>query len=107
MRLGRCWGDLPEHPGSARVSLASCCSIQSVRKEPEGWYRRGYLPHFSGESVTQAVTFNLADALPRHQPARWRDELRSLPPEKPDAATGRGKVLEEASETHALPGGDA
>jgi REP element-mobilizing transposase RayT len=29
------------------------------------WHRRGYLPHFDGGAVTQAITFRLADSLPK------------------------------------------
>jgi REP element-mobilizing transposase RayT len=31
----------------------------------KGWHERGYLPHFDGGAVVQAVTFRLADSLPR------------------------------------------
>jgi REP element-mobilizing transposase RayT len=46
--------------------------------EPRGWYSRGYLPHFDAASVTQFITFHLADSLPQEVLARWTDELRSL-----------------------------
>ncbi|HTW33123.1 MAG TPA: transposase [Rhizomicrobium sp.] len=31
----------------------------------KGWFERGYLPHFDGGAVVQAITFRLADSLPR------------------------------------------
>ena len=31
----------------------------------EGWHTRGYLPHFDAAEAIQAVTFRLADSLPR------------------------------------------
>jgi putative transposase len=30
----------------------------------KGWFERGYLPHFDGGAVVQAITFRLADSLP-------------------------------------------
>ncbi len=47
---------------------------------PRGWYDRGYLPHLDGDLVTQAVTFRLADSLPRDSVERWKAELSHLPP---------------------------
>jgi putative transposase len=49
-----------------------------------GWHSRGYLPHFEGLDVTQHVTFNLADSLPRSALRRLEDELRVLPAENRD-----------------------
>ena len=31
-----------------------------------GWYDRGYLPHFDAPDYGQAITFRLADSMPRH-----------------------------------------
>ncbi|MBX3026486.1 transposase [bacterium] len=31
-----------------------------------GWHERGYLPHFDAADTAQAITYRLADALPRH-----------------------------------------
>ncbi len=39
----------------------------------KGWYSRGYLPHLDAPGVIQAVTFRLADALPRKVLEAWRD----------------------------------
>ncbi|HZS06033.1 MAG TPA: transposase [Blastocatellia bacterium] len=41
-------------------------------------YSRGYLPHFSGEEVTQTVTFRLVDSMPQVVLERWREELKHL-----------------------------
>src|SRR5437867_9641412 len=46
-----------------------------------GWYSRGYLPHFSGDQVTQTVTFRLLDSMPQSVLDRWRGELKHLPGE--------------------------
>jgi REP element-mobilizing transposase RayT len=32
----------------------------------KGWFERGYLSHFDGGAVVQAITFRLADSLPRN-----------------------------------------
>ncbi len=32
---------------------------------PKGWYSRHYLPHFDQPGLVQAITFRLADSLPR------------------------------------------
>jgi len=49
-----------------------------------GWYSRGYLPHFSGEQVTQTVTFRLFDSMPQSVLDRWRQELKHLPKREQD-----------------------
>lgn len=53
--------------------------------QPRGWYARGYLPHFDGGPVPQAVTFRLADSLPAARLLAWREELKHLPPSKAHA----------------------
>jgi len=45
---------------------------------PRGWHSRGYLPHFDGGEITQAVTIRLADSLPHSMLERWRMEFQSL-----------------------------
>jgi putative transposase len=40
-----------------------------------GWHWRGYLPHFDGGALVQAVTFRLADALPAGVVEALRSEL--------------------------------
>lgn len=49
------------------------------RREPTGWYSRGYLPHFDGDRVIQFITFRLIDSIPQHVADRWQRELRRLP----------------------------
>ncbi len=44
------------------------------------WHSRGYLPHFSGDAVTQLVTYRLVDSMPQEVLARWSEELKHLPP---------------------------
>jgi hypothetical protein len=44
-----------------------------------GWYSRGYLPHFDGGEIAQAVTFRLFDSLPRSLLEQWREELWHRP----------------------------
>jgi len=44
-----------------------------------GWHSRGYLPHFDGGEIPQAVTFRLADSLPVERLEQWRSELAHLP----------------------------
>ncbi|MGB6222177.1 REP-associated tyrosine transposase [Haloferula sp.] len=41
----------------------------------KGWYSRGYLPHMDASGVIQAVTFRLADSLPKAVLRRWNSEL--------------------------------
>ena len=40
------------------------------------WHSRGVLPHFEGGSIPQAVTFRLADSLPRHRLDELSMELK-------------------------------
>jgi putative DNA methylase len=53
--------------------------VVSKEASRDGWYSRGYFPHFEGEGVTQHVCFHLFDSLPQHLLDRWREELRTLP----------------------------
>ena len=57
------------------------------------WRSRGYLPHFEGQSVPQALTFRLADSLPKHVLTRIEREIARLP-----------EVLSTAKEANGLPG---
>jgi putative DNA methylase len=47
------------------------------RDEFDGWYSRGYFPHFDGEFVTQHVCFHLFDSLPQSILVQLREELSS------------------------------
>jgi hypothetical protein len=44
-----------------------------------GGHSRGYLPHFDGGEIPQAVTFRLADSLPRQRLQQWEIEFSRLP----------------------------
>ena len=46
---------------------------------PRGWSSRGYLPHFDGGPLPQAVTYRLAYTLPPEVVTRMRDSLSLLP----------------------------
>jgi len=48
-------------------------------QEPKGWHSRGYLPHFDGGAIPQAVTFHLDDSIPVAVRERWAEELALLP----------------------------
>ena len=50
----------------------------NVSFRPSGWHYRGYLPHFDGGQIAQAVTFRLADSLPERLLAQWELELSHL-----------------------------
>jgi hypothetical protein len=43
------------------------------------WYSRGYLPHRDAKELLQAVTFRLADSLPREKLTLLEEELLNLP----------------------------
>ena len=44
-------------------------------KSTQGWYNRGYLPHFDGGSVPQFLTFRLYDSLPQSLIEPWKQKL--------------------------------
>lgn len=62
-------------------------------QEPQGWYSRGYLPHFDGPGLIQHITFHLADSLPRDAIERMQRELELLPQEK--RSVKQRKYIEE------------
>ena len=43
----------------------------------DGWYSRGYFPHFDAEEVTQHVCFHLFDSLPQRILSRLREEIEA------------------------------
>lgn len=53
--------------------------IAPKKDSRDGWYSRGYLPHFDREGLTQHLTFRLWDALPQTVLAQWEEELQPLP----------------------------
>ncbi len=44
----------------------------------KGLYTRGYLPHWDFKNATQAVTFRLDDAVPRHFVKAWKQDLEEI-----------------------------
>lgn len=44
-----------------------------------GWYNSRKLPHFDGPSLTQFISFRLADSLPSDRLRQIKAELRTLP----------------------------
>ena len=42
----------------------------------QGWYSRGYLPHFDGGETTQFITARLFDSVPQELLAKWREQLK-------------------------------
>ena len=44
-------------------------------KSNQGWYSRGYLPHFDGGEIYQFITFRLFDSLPSEILEKWRREM--------------------------------
>jgi putative DNA methylase len=59
--------------------------------QPRGWRSRGYLPHFDGGEIPQAVTFRLAGSVPAVKLEAWRCQLAHLPPAEADSRF-RGRV---------------
>lgn len=55
---------------------------RSQIRRPQGWYSRGYLPHFDAAGTIQHVTFHLADSLPREAIERMQRDLEALPDEQ-------------------------
>ena len=57
---------------------------------PRGWYSRGYLPHFDGGEIHQAVTFRLADSFPASRLRRGGGSCVSCPhrPQMPNCEGG-------------------
>jgi REP element-mobilizing transposase RayT len=50
-----------------------------------GWHSRGYLPHFDGGEIPQAITFRLGDSLSQTVLNSWKQELSQLSSDKLDA----------------------
>jgi len=58
----------------------------------DGWYSRGYFPHFEGEGLAQHVCFHLFDSLPQTILSRWREEIDALH-NKADTSTDKNREL--------------
>ena len=88
--------DHNEHAGGMRTQMPKSFKGRVVlpkEKARDGWYSRGYFPHFDGESVTQHVSFHLFDSLPQSVLARWREELRMRP--QKEAEVERRKRIQD------------
>lgn len=48
----------------------------------KGIYNRGFLPHWDFDGSLQAVTFRLADSVPKQLIDKWQRELLSISDEK-------------------------
>ncbi len=46
--------------------------------DPDRWHDRGYLPHFDGHYIPQAITFRMNDSLPKNKLDQWERELCHL-----------------------------
>ena len=47
----------------------------ALPKDHSGWTDRGYLPHYDKPGLVQAVTFRLADSLPKSKRSEWEHIL--------------------------------
>jgi len=45
------------------------------QRKHKGWHSRGFLPHLDAAEIQQAITFRLADALPKQVVDGWKREL--------------------------------
>ena len=43
------------------------------------WHSRGYLPHFDGGDICQAITFRLIDSVPLDLLNKWREQVAHWP----------------------------
>jgi hypothetical protein len=69
--------------------------MNSIKKElhdelrAAGWHSRGYLPHFNGREITQAITIRISNSMPKLVLDRWQRELTSDTDQIADAAIRR------------------
>jgi REP element-mobilizing transposase RayT len=71
-------------PGSIAGSAAPQCGIsrdktedsRSGERRSQGWYSRGYLPHFDSPHAIQHITYRLADSLPQSVLEQMQAELK-------------------------------
>jgi REP element-mobilizing transposase RayT len=54
-----------------------------------GWHSRGYLPHFDGGELAQAINLRLSDSLPQAVLETWERELAANPTATADAILRR------------------
>jgi putative DNA methylase len=55
----------------------------------QGWYQRGYLPHFDPGQAPQLITFRLVDSFPTSVLQEWESEFATMVPEKVDSERRR------------------
>jgi len=78
-------GPIPHTPpGTAEPQLGTLLGGAELglgvpRKPLPGWRTRGYVPHRDEASLSQAITFRLADSLPREQLAALEERLALAP----------------------------
>lgn len=48
----------------------------AISNKHSGWSDRGYLPHYDKPGLVQAVTFRLADSLPKEKRSEWEHLLQ-------------------------------
>jgi len=65
---------MPEGARPARHDRDAHGGGTPPRQQHKGWYVPRALPHFDAQGIVQAITFRLADALPRDVIAARRDE---------------------------------
>lgn len=50
----------------------------AISNKHSGWSDRGYLPHYDKPGLVQAVTFRLADSLPKEKRSEWEHLLQII-----------------------------
>ena len=61
------------------VSLWFDTLREGVMERHRGWYSRGYLPHCDAPGILQAITYRLADSLPKEARDRIKRDVRNFP----------------------------
>ena len=69
---------MTDHPLSSRENSRVITSATSPEPH-QGWYSRGYLPHWDHPGMIQSLNFRLADSLPAAVVERWKMELAGKP----------------------------
>jgi len=70
--------------GGQDVRAPQMKRVKDPAQKTYGWHSRGYLSHFDGGSIPQAITFRLFDSLPKAVLEEWSLELESQPSEPID-----------------------
>ena len=75
---------LPRRPSGVTNVMKGDYNFQPKGlKSKQGWYDRGYLPHFDGGERAQFITFRLFDSMPQELLDKWR---KLITDEKQEAA---------------------